>query len=145
LLAELNDTDAGVSCCDAVISVLAFADDLALLSKDHTGMTRQLHRLKTHSVEWRYSVNVAKCASLLFSSPSRRLSAAPSATVLFDGQPLPLDQNYPYLGVPASVFRGSATHFAKEKADAARAKLPVLSGYVGARFNGLRPSLAVSL
>jgi hypothetical protein len=145
LLAELNNTDDGVSCCGDVLSVLAFADDLALLSKDHSGMTRQLQRLKTHAVEWRYSVNVAKCASLLFSSPSRRLSTAPSASLMFDGQPLPLDQNYPYLGIPSSVFRGSTSHFAKEKADAARAKLPVLSGYAGARFNGLRPSLAVSL
>jgi hypothetical protein len=43
------------------------------------------------------------------------------------------------------VFRGKPTHFVHDKVTASRAKLSILSGSVGARFNGIRPSLALSL
>jgi len=145
LIKELDSSCAGINCGGVQLCSLAFADDLALLSQDSDSMDHQLRVLKSHSIQWRYSINVRKCAYLVFAAPSRRLSSFPPSALTFHGIALPNDQNYSYLGVSAAVFRGSSSQFAKQKADAARAKLPMLSGAAGARFNGLRPSLAVSL
>jgi hypothetical protein len=142
LLVELQSSSTGVDCCGVYVSALALADDIALLSGTHSGISESLSLLKTHSIQWRFSLNVAKCALLLFPAPSKRL---PPPSVALDGVTLPNEPHYQYLGVPASVFRGSTAHFVQQKVTTARSKLSILSGSAGARFNGIRPSLALKL
>jgi hypothetical protein len=138
----LEALECGILFEGGFIPALAFADDLVLLASDSRQASLLLSELHRHSVQWRYDVNIKKCAAYVFGSPSQERVPI---DLSFAGMPLPRDPNYSYLGIAASALRGRPGFFIQQRVSAARSKLPLLTGSVGARFNGLRPSLSLSL
>jgi len=144
LLVELESSGFGVTAADMNIPDLAFADDISLVAPDPSNMNGLLSVLLRHSKQWRYDVNILKCGVMISGTPSQE-SSAQSLRFFLGDQLIPVHQEYSYLGMCASTLRGKPANFVEDRIDSATAKLHMLSGSIGARFNGIRPTLSLQL
>ena len=143
LLREL-DHCTGFMIAGCNVPDLAFADDIALIAGAVSDMNSLLAVLHRHSSQFRYEINPAKCGVMAVGTPSQEAAALHEA-FHFGAHPLPVTPAYHYLGIIASALRGRLSAYVEERIDVARAKLPLLSGAAGCRFNGLKPTLALRL
>jgi len=144
LLQELEASGLGVCIAGLNIPDLAFADDLVLFASSPEEMNKLLAIVHRHSIQWRYSVNAAKCAIAVIGTKAQEQEGARQHFTL-GSERLATDQDYEYLGVLLSALRGKPSTFVESRLNAAKAKAPILSGAGGARFNGIQPLLSVRL
>ena len=93
---ELDSLNCGVSLQEALnISVLLYADDIAILSKTEAGMQTMLNKLDDWCRKWRITVNETKTKVLHF-----RPKAMIATNYVFKrgNQKIDVDSSYKYLG-----------------------------------------------
>ena len=125
------------------LPILAYADDLVLISNDPTELQKMLDFVSKYALENEFEFNNAKSKIL-------KLSKKCSAHFNMGGQRLEEVEHYRYLGVPLgrsmhagarpSPFRAYFERINRK----ARAR-SMVARYLGARRDGLRPKTAVKL
>ena len=71
MIEEIEKLNVGIVVGDARISILLFADDIALLARDKKSMQLMLDCLAKYSRKWRFKFNIAKCETVLFGLSDR--------------------------------------------------------------------------
>ena len=66
LIKELNDNFFNPTFCKIRIGAIAYADDIALVSRSIYGIQSLVSRAHNHSKKWRYDFNASKGALLMF-------------------------------------------------------------------------------
>ena len=99
---ELNNLNCGVSLQETLnISVLLYADDIAILSETEAGMQTMLNKLDDWCRKWRITVNETKTKVLHF-----RPKAKIATDIIFKcgNQKIDVDSSYKYLGFWMNEF-----------------------------------------
>ena len=99
---ELNNLNCGVSLQETLnISVLLYADDIAILSETEAGMQTMLNKLDDWCRKWRITVNETKTKVLHF-----RPKAKIATDYIFKcgNQKIDVDSSYKYLGFWMNEF-----------------------------------------
>jgi len=96
----------GLGVCIAGLNIpdLAFADDLVLFASSPEEMNKLLAIVHRHSIQWRYSVNAAKCAIAVIGTKAQEQEGARQHFKL-GSERLATDQDYEYLGVLLSALK----------------------------------------
>lgn len=74
LSTEINNLKCGVPFGDLLISILLYADDIALLAPDESSLQKMLHTLHNWCKKWRLQVNVEKTKIIHFRNKSIPIS-----------------------------------------------------------------------
>ena len=74
LASEIKNLNTGVPVNDDNISILLYADDIALLSLSEEGLQHQLDTLENWCDRWRISVNLDKTSVAHFQKASKPLT-----------------------------------------------------------------------
>jgi hypothetical protein len=66
LVQEIQNLGKGVKCGNKRVSILLFADDIALLAETKEDLELMLKTLYEYSLKWRFKFNLDKCAVIVF-------------------------------------------------------------------------------
>ena len=75
---------------------LLYADDLVILSETADGLQTALDKLANYCKTWNLTVNIKKSQIMIFNKSGRLIQDYPFK---YDGKPLEVVDNYPYLGI----------------------------------------------
>ena len=102
LAVELDSLNCGVSLQEALnISVLLYADDIAILSETEAGMQTMLNKLDDWCRKWRITVNETKTKVLHF---RQKTKTATNYVFKCGNQKIDVDSSYKYLGFWMNEF-----------------------------------------
>lgn len=122
LLVELQESKLGLYYGNGendILSVLAYADDLVLLSNCPDKLQKMLDILQNYCAKWRLSVNVGKTKTMSFRKSTR--SKRTEVNVKFDGQMIEQVSDYKYLGVVVDEVLGFKLHMERVAHSGSRA------------------------
>ena len=66
LVKEINKLGRGVQCGNKRVSILLFADDIAILGETKEDLEAMLQTLFEFSIKWRFKFNLEKCSVIVF-------------------------------------------------------------------------------
>jgi hypothetical protein len=96
LIKNINNLNLGVVYGDAKISILAYADDIALIADSEENLQIMLNTLQEYCCKWRLLINTNKTQIMHFKKPSQ-----PETDFEFQygGNAIPKTKTYRYLGI----------------------------------------------
>jgi hypothetical protein len=96
LIENINNLNIGVVYGDAKISILAYADDIALIADSEENLQIMLNTLQEYCCKWRLLINNNKTQIMHFKKPSQ-----PETDLDFEygGNTIPKTNTYRYFGI----------------------------------------------
>ena len=116
LLCELNDSIFAPSFCNVPIGALAYADDIALLSRSLLGIQSLANIAYKHARKWRYEFNAKKCVLLLFGN-----KPTIPTNVYMGNELIPAVKGEKHLGVYLSESNKDITNYWEKRVDSCKA------------------------
>jgi hypothetical protein len=138
LIRDLNDTDTrcGTRIGGRAYRCLLYADDIVLMANSRSSLKSMLQEAETHSHVNRYRFSVAKCELVASSDPHRD-----GPLMLYD-QPLPVSQQFTYLGV---AFKADGIDWPSHQKRMATRALAAAGSLRDSGINGRIMSMSTSL
>ena len=105
-----NGGGGSVLCGNRAVSLIMYADDMALVAEDENGLKKSLEILEMFCNRWGLTVNTGKTKVIVFQSPSR-FQNQDVYHFNYDNVPLEIVQSFKYLGLTLarSGITGSTT------------------------------------
>ena len=97
LLLEIDNCESGIMYSDFVVSSLAYADDIILLSDSEEGLQKQIQTLEKWCHKWMLNINMGKTKVMHFCS--NRQTPHTKHRFVINGQELEVVKQYKYLGI----------------------------------------------
>ena len=95
LIEELENTENSLKLGDLVVSVLAYADDILILSESEEGLQKQIDKLHSWCKKWRLTVNPSKTKVMVFEAGKEQTIAS----IKLGDEILECVEIYKYLGI----------------------------------------------
>ena len=96
LAAGIKDLNIGVNCGEFMVSLLMYADDIALIAETPENLQKMLDYMSNWCKKWRMKVNVSKTNVVHFRKKRKRLT---SSLFYYNGEVFDKVPQYKYLGV----------------------------------------------
>ena len=97
LLSEIDNYESGIMYSDFMVSSLAYADDIILLSDSEEGPQKQVQTLEKWCHKWTQNINTGKTKVMHFCS--NRQTPRTKHKFVINGQELEVVEQYKYLGI----------------------------------------------
>ena len=97
LLSEIDNCESGIMYSDFMVSSLAYADNIILLSDSEEGLQKQIQKLEKWCHKWMLNINMGKTKVMHFHS--NRQTPCIKHKFVINGQELEVVKQYKYLGI----------------------------------------------
>ena len=123
LLYELNNYYLKTSICGKKIGAIAYADDIALMSRSEIGIQALINIAYKHSRKWRYEFNASKCSMLIFSNKKSEC-----ASLNLSKEKIPLQLGEKHLGTYLSNSSDATIKFWRSRVQSCKSLCYCLQG-----------------